>query len=80
MTYDINKMLETAFAYHHSGDFENAELIYRSILKEHSNNTTVLTLLATLLFQKNELSESERLFKKSIKIDSNQFPSTILLA
>ncbi|WP_347986195.1 sulfotransferase [Methylomonas sp. AM2-LC] len=67
---EIDKKLETAFAYHEKGCFSEAENLYRQIVHSQPDNFDALRLWAMILRSKGEPAEAVKLFSKAVKINS----------
>ena len=71
MNNKINQMITRAVESFHRGDFENTEVILDQILKIQSKNFDALHTLGIVKGVKNQHREALELFKKALKIDSN---------
>ena len=60
--------LKQAVAFHQSGQFDEAENLYQSTLKERPDDPKVLNFLGTLKTQKKELSSAIEYLQKAIQI------------
>ena len=65
-TLKLESEKHAELAYHRMDDFEKAEHICRSTLKNNPHNPECLHLLGVLLFQKGELENAKSLLKKAI--------------
>lgn len=63
--------LEQALSYHKSNKLDEAEKIYRSIIKLDKKNFNANQLLGTLLLQQNKFDEAESFLIKSYKLNSS---------
>ena len=71
-TQKQNKMIEEAFALHHSGQLDLAEIQYKKLLKYLPKNTSLLTMLGTIALQRGRLDDAVRIIGESLQIDPNQ--------
>jgi len=71
-TSEQNEMIEEAFALHHSGQLDLAEIQYKELLNYLPNHTSLLTNLGTIALQKGRLEDAMRIIDKSLQINSNQ--------
>ena len=69
----IDNLLQDGITLHQANRLDEAEIIYKEILELDNSNTTSLTLLGTLLLQKNLYVESIAVLEKSINLEKNQF-------
>jgi len=60
--------LKQAVAFHQSGQLDQAEKLYQSILKDRPNDAQLLNFLGTLKTQKKELSSAIEHLQKAIHI------------
>ncbi len=67
-----NEMIEEAFALHHSGQLDLAEIQYKKLLIYLPTNVSILTMLGTLALQKGKLEDAVRIIGESLQIDPNQ--------
>ena len=65
-------MIQEALALHQSGQLDTAETQYKELLSFLPNNTTLLTNLGTIAFQKGNLEDGVRIIGKSLEINPNQ--------
>lgn len=68
-----NILFHQAFKLHQSGQFDEAEQIYRNILKCLPDHTGAQALLGNILVQSNRNLESLNLLESSLKKDPKQF-------
>ena len=68
---DINKSIQLAFEHYKTGDLQQAELLYKDILKKQPNNVDVLCLLGISSFQLGENDSAIKHFKKALELDPN---------
>jgi tetratricopeptide (TPR) repeat protein len=62
--------IDEAIKLHSAEKFEDAKRIYLAVLKSAPNHTEVLTLLATLYFQLDNLESSQLHFEKALNLDN----------
>jgi len=60
--------LQTALKYHKNGQLPEAEIIYRQIIEEESDNYNVLNLFGILLFQHKRYEEAITYIEKAVEI------------
>lgn len=65
----VNKAIRTAGRYFQSGNLEEAEHIYREILKYHPDNIDAYNNLGSILQEKGELDEAISCYRKAIELD-----------
>src|SRR5689334_4249610 len=69
MTGETEKAkLEEGWRRHRAGDRAGAEILYREVVSENSQNFEALWRLAFLLGQRREFEETERLLEKAIEL------------
>jgi len=71
-TPEQNEMIEEAFALHHSGQLDLAEIQYKKLLIYLPTNVSLLTMLGTIALQRGRLEDAVRIIGKSLQIDPNQ--------
>jgi len=64
-------VLEEGLSYHKNNKLDEAERIYRSIIKLDKKNFNANQLLGTLLLQQNKFDEAESFLIKSYKLNSS---------
>lgn len=67
-----SEQFSRALALHQQGRFDEAEALYRSILKQHPANADTLTLLGTIQAQRGELDDAIRLFESALSANPRQ--------
>ena len=67
-----NEMIEEAFALHHSGQLDLAEIQYKKLLIYLPTNVSLLTMFGTLALQKGRLEDAVKIIGESLQIDPNQ--------
>ncbi len=68
---DENDSIETALALHQQGQLDQAEAIYKKILKADPYQVDALQLLATIAMQQNDSVAAVDLFDQAIRINPN---------
>ncbi len=66
---NFDEAIETALENHKAGNLRQAELIYRSILKELPDDIDALHLLGVLFHQMGDYDSAIRYIKKALKVD-----------
>jgi len=69
MNNSIKEILSLAREHHQTGNLEQAEIIYRKILKVNPNNIYVLSNLANLFHSTGKLDEAIACYQKAIELD-----------
>ena len=64
-------LIDKGLAHHKNGDLENAENLYRDVLKINPNSFDAMNLLGSIEGQKNNYVESLNLFDKAVSINPN---------
>ena len=64
---DINKAIQSALENHKAGNLQQAELIYRNILKKRPNDVDALHLLGVLCHQMGDYDSATKIYQKGIK-------------
>ena len=76
-------LVQKGAAYHHQGNFDQAEEVYKKILKIEQNNFDALQLLGSLLAQVEKYLEALKFLNKALKVKPNdariQFNKGIVL-
>jgi len=72
MSSDISKLIQSGLDYHQTGRLQEAETIYRSILKEHPQHPDVLHLLGVLSLQVGESEAAVNLIESAIRINPGE--------
>lgn len=67
----VTQLVQTAFAYHQSGRYDEAEKIYREVLAAEPNQFDALHLLGVLAHQTGRSQEAAYLLGKALLIDSS---------
>lgn len=67
---NIGKLLTKAMGHHRSGQLEEAETIYRSILETHPDEPDALHLLGVAAYQRNDADTAIRLISKALSKDA----------
>ena len=75
-TGDHAAMLQSALALHQQGHFDEAEALYREILRSQPCDFDALQLLATIAVQKNHFLEAVALFDQALQINPDH-PSSL---
>lgn len=73
MSLDLKEKINTALTFHESGNFAEAERIYKEVLETDTNNSSVLNLYGLLKYQNKEFDIAEELIKKAIKINPSAY-------
>ncbi len=68
----LDQKMSAARAQHMSGNLEQAEALYKSVLKVAPQHSACLALYGILLKQKERWAEAQRYLKKSIKLNPNE--------
>jgi len=71
-SFEIDSELKKALQYQQAGQFEQAEDIYRKILKVNPNHPEALHLLGIIAYQFKKYDIAVPLISKAIRIDPNQ--------
>jgi protein O-GlcNAc transferase len=71
MSNQINQMMTSAVESFHGGNFDQTEVILTNILKVQSKNFDALHMMGVVKGIKNQHRDALELFKKALKIDSN---------
>ena len=71
-TSEQTRMIEDALSLHQSGQLDEAEIQYKTLLNDLPDNTLLLTNLGTIALQKERLEDGVRIIGKSLKVDPNQ--------
>ena len=66
---DLVTRLQSALMWHQKGCFDEAEALYREILRIQPGHFDALQLLATIAAQKNNFLEAVKLFVQVVKIN-----------
>jgi protein O-GlcNAc transferase len=66
---DINKTLQLASQYYQQGDLQQAESIYKKILKSYPYNFHVLNFLGNVLQEQRRVDEAVECYQKAIKLN-----------
>ena len=66
---DIDKAIQLALKEHKAGNLQQAELIYRKILKKQPNDIDALHLLGVLLHHQGHYDSAIKYIRKAIKLD-----------
>ena len=78
-----DNLVQKGAAYHHQGNFDQAEEVYKKILKIEQNNFDALQLLGSLLAQVEKYLEALKFLNKALKVKPNdariQFNKGIVL-
>ncbi len=77
---NINKAIQSAINYQQEGNLQQAETIYKKIIKFQPNNLYVTHQLANILQDKGEIDEAIVWYQKAIKMNPNDFGSYYNLA
>jgi protein O-GlcNAc transferase len=64
---NINKSIQSAYAYFQAGNFKQAEILCRKVLEKESANVDVLNFIGVIHFQNNNFDSAMRYFKKALK-------------
>ena len=64
---NINKAIQSAYAYYQAGNLKQADLLCRKILKKESNNVEILNFVGVINFQNNNYDYAIRYFRKALK-------------
>src|SRR5256885_37876 len=67
----LGDIVEQALAVHQTGQLEEAQRLYLSVLVEQPNNFDALHLLGVLKYQRGELAESLRLIEAALALEPN---------
>ncbi len=70
---NIKKIFDLAFKDHQKGNFANAEILYKKILKLEPNHLKTNFFLGTLFMQKKDFSSAEERFSRVVSIKPNHF-------
>ena len=62
------RLMALAAEHHKEGRLEDAEQLYRRVLRDHPGNVDAMRLLATLRFQAGRYEEAERLLERAIAL------------
>ena len=65
----MNKEIQLAVTAHQEGKFEEAEQLYRSILKNEPTNLTIRNNFGILLNKLGKFNEAEKIYKKTIEFN-----------
>ena len=68
---NINKTIQSAYAYYQAGNLRQADLLCRKILKKESNNPEVLNFVGVINFQNNNYDNAIRYFRKALKYNQD---------
>ena len=71
-TADLAALLQSALTLHQQGRFDEAEVLYREILRSQPLHFDALQLLATIAAQKQKFLEAVALFDQALIINSDQ--------
>ena len=63
-----NQILQKAVSAHNEGKFDEAERLYREILKDEPTQLDANNNLGVLLYSMNRLEESEESYRKAIQL------------
>ena len=66
-----NKLFQEALNFHKNNNYEEAEIIYKKILKIESNHFESLLKIGTLYIQNTKLNEAKEFLKRAEKINSD---------
>jgi tetratricopeptide (TPR) repeat protein len=77
---DINNALQLAFQYHQQGNLQQAELIYKNILKSSPHNYHVLNCLGNVLQEQHRYDDAIEFYQKAIMLNPNDFRTYYNLA
>ncbi len=72
---DHAAMLQSALTFHQQGHFDEAEALYREILRLQPCHFNALQLLATIAAQKNNSADAVALFDRALKINPDHASS-----
>ena len=72
---DHAAMLQSALTFHQQGHFDEAEALYREILRSQPSHFHALQLLATIAAQKNNSVDALALFDRALKINPDHASS-----
>ena len=70
---DVSRDFNIAFKDHQRGDVDNAEILYKKILKLEPNHLKTNFFLGTLFIQRNDFFSAKKKFLKVILINPNYF-------
>ena len=70
---DISRDFNIAFKDHQRGDVDNAEILYKKILKLEPNHLKTNFFLGTLFIQRKDFYLAEKKFLKVVLINPNHF-------
>ena len=68
---NINKAIQSALEHHRAGNLQQAELIYRNILKKRPNDIDALHLLGVLRHQLGDYDSAIKYIRKAIELDAD---------
>ena len=72
LTQKQNEMMQVAVALHQTGQLDEAEKLYRKLLKVVPTNTVLLSNLGTIAIQNSDLDAALKLFQRSLLINPDQ--------
>jgi tetratricopeptide (TPR) repeat protein len=68
---NINKAIQLAFEHHRSGNLQQAESLYRKILKRQPRNSEILHMLGVLYSDSRNYDAAIQYIKKALRFDPN---------
>ena len=71
MRMKVNKAIQAAFEHFQAGNLQEAENIYRELLKIQPNNTDAYNNLGSVLYEKGRFDEAITCYKKVIELNPN---------
>jgi protein O-GlcNAc transferase len=67
---DVNKAIQLAIENHKAGNLQQAELLYRKILRKRPNDVDALHLLGVLCYQRGDYDSATKYIRKALKLDA----------
>jgi protein O-GlcNAc transferase len=67
---NIDKAIKSALENHRAGNFQQAEILYRKILKQQPNDVDALHLLGVLCHQRRDYDSAIKYIRKAIQLDA----------